>query len=171
MAFDPQHPDIDESKFGKYDWHDFYRVAKEPIPGDMPEAHGNVVSTHCFVDADHAGNCITRRSQTGILLFVMRAPVVWYSKRQNTVKTSILGIEVVAMRISLELVEALHYKLRMFRIPIEGVRISGFSGFSVLKFEVIRCLRDQIGSWCFSVALVEIKLSNEFLSALVFRIG
>ena len=25
----------------------------------------------------------------------------------------------------------------------------GFSGFSVLKFEVIRCLRDQIGGWCF----------------------
>ena len=86
----------------------------------MPETRGNVVSTHCFVDADHAGNCITRRSQTGILLFVNRAPVVWYSKRQNTVKTSTFGSEFVAMRISVELVEALRYKLRMFGIPIEG---------------------------------------------------
>ena len=88
-------------------------MAKEPIPGDMPEARGNVVSTHCFVDADHAGTRITRRSKTGILLFVNRAPVVWYSKRQNTVKTSTFGSEFVALRISVELVEALRYKLRI----------------------------------------------------------
>ena len=94
----------------KCDWHDFYRGAKEPIPKDMPEACGNVVSTHCFVDADHAGNRITRRSQTGILLFVNRAPVVWYSKRQNTVETSTFGSDFFAMRISVALVdEALRY--------------------------------------------------------------
>ena len=91
IAFDPQHPDVDESRFVKCDWQDFYRGAKEPIPRDMPEARGNVVSTHCFVDTDHAGNCVTRRSQTGILLFVNRAPVVWYTKCQNMVKTSMFG--------------------------------------------------------------------------------
>ena len=67
-------------------------------------ARDNVVSTHCFVDADHAGNRVTRRSQTGILLFVNRAPIVWFSKRQNTVDTSTFGSEFVAMRISVELV-------------------------------------------------------------------
>ena len=45
-----------------YDWHDFYRGTQEPIPGDAPEPRGNAVSTHCFVDADHAGNRVTRRS-------------------------------------------------------------------------------------------------------------
>jgi hypothetical protein len=78
------------------------------------------VSTHCFVDADHAGNLITRRSQTGILLFVNRALIVWYSKRQNTVETSTFGSEFVAMRIAVELIESLRYKLRMFGIPIDG---------------------------------------------------
>jgi len=120
LAFDPTHPDIDESRFKKYDWHDFYRGAKESIPGDAPEPRGNVVSTHCFVDADHAGNRVTRRSQTGILMFVNRAPIIWYSKRQNTVETSTFGSEFVAMRIAVELIEALRYKLRMFGIPIEG---------------------------------------------------
>jgi hypothetical protein len=120
IAFDSQHPDIDESRFIKCDWHDFYRGAKEPIPGDAPEPRGNVVSTHCFVDADHAGNRVTRRSQSGILLFVNRAPVIWYSKRQNTVETSTFGSEFVAMRIAVELTEALRYKLRMFGVPIEG---------------------------------------------------
>ena len=33
LAFDPQHPNIDESRFVKCDWHGFYRGAKEPIPG------------------------------------------------------------------------------------------------------------------------------------------
>jgi hypothetical protein len=104
----------------KCDWHDFYRGAKEPIPGDAPEPLGNVVSTHCFVDADHAGNLITRRSQTGILLFINRAPIIWYSKRQNTVETSTFGSEFVALRIAVELIESLRYKLRMFGIPIDG---------------------------------------------------
>jgi hypothetical protein len=120
IAFDPQHPDIEESRFIKCDWYDFYRGAKEPIPGDAPEPRGNVVSTHCFVDADHAGNRVTRRSQSGILLFVNRAPVIWYSKRQNTVETSTFGSEFVAMRVAVELVESLRYKLRMFGVPIEG---------------------------------------------------
>jgi hypothetical protein len=78
------------------------------------------VSTHCFVDADHAGNLVTRRSQSGILLFVNRAPIVWYSKRQNTVETSTFGSEFVAMCIAVELIESLRYKLRMFGIPIDG---------------------------------------------------
>ncbi len=85
----------------------------------MPESRGNAASTHCFVDADHAGIRVTRRSQTGILLFVNRAPVIWYSKRQNTVEISTFGSEFVAMRVSVELVESLRYK-RMFGIPIEG---------------------------------------------------
>jgi len=120
IAFDPAHPNIDESRFVKCDWHDFYRGAKESIPGDMPEPRGNVVTTHCFVDADHAGNKVTRRSQSGILLFVNRAVVQWYSKRQNTVETSTFGSEFVAMRVAVELIEALRYKLRMFGVPIEG---------------------------------------------------
>ena len=76
IAFDPLHPEIDENRFTKCDWYDFYRDAKEPIPGDAPEPRGNVVTTHCFVDADHAGNRVTRRSQTGILIFVNRAPII-----------------------------------------------------------------------------------------------
>ena len=76
-AFDPQHPAIDEEQFVECDWHDFFRAAKESIPWDAPVARGNVVSTHCFVDVSHAGNRVTRCSQTGILLFVNRAPIVW----------------------------------------------------------------------------------------------
>jgi hypothetical protein len=73
-----------------------------------------------FVDADHAGNRVTRRSHTGILIYLNAAPILWYSKAQATVETSTFGSEFVAMRIAIEMIEALRYKLRMFGIPIDG---------------------------------------------------
>ena len=118
--FDLQHPDLYKRTFTTYDWYDFYRDAKEPVPGDMPAPRGQTVSTHCFVDSDHAANTVTRRSQTGLLLFVNRAPVMWFSKRQNTVETSTFRSEFIAMKTAVEDIEALCYKLRMFGIPIEG---------------------------------------------------
>jgi hypothetical protein len=120
LAFDPHHPDIDEVRFVVHNWHDFYRGAKEAIPGDAPIPCGNVVSTHCFSDADHVEYRVTHCSQTGILIFIDRAPIIWYSKRQNTVKTSTFGSEFVAMRIAVELIEALCYKLQMFELPLDG---------------------------------------------------
>ena len=86
----------------------------------MPEERGRSVTISCFVDANHAGNQKDRRSQTGILIFINRAPIHWYSKRQATVETSTFGAEFCAMRIGVEMVEALRYKLRMFGVPIDG---------------------------------------------------
>ena len=86
----------------------------------MPEPRGNEVEIHCFVDADHAGDRVTRRSQTGIIIFLNRAPIIWYSKKQNTVETSTFGSEFIAMKTAVEMIEALRYKLRMFGIPIAG---------------------------------------------------
>ena len=79
-----------------------------------------MVSTHCFVDSEHAANTVMQRSQTGLLLFVNRVPVTWFSKRQTTVETSTFGCEFIAMKTAVEHIEALRYKLRMFGIPIEG---------------------------------------------------
>ena len=56
----------------------------------------------------------------GILIFINKAPIIWLSKRTNTVETSTFGSEIVAMKYAVELIESLRYKLRMFGIPIEG---------------------------------------------------
>ena len=61
---------------------------------------------------------ITRRSRNGVLIMINKAPIMWYSKRQNTVKTSTYGSELVAMRLAVEMIKALKYKLRMFGIEI-----------------------------------------------------
>ena len=73
-----------------------------------------------YVDADHAGNLITRRSHTGIIIFVNNSPIIWYSKRQNTVESSSFGSEFIASQIATEIIEGLRYKLRMFGVPING---------------------------------------------------
>jgi hypothetical protein len=86
----------------------------------MPEARGEAVDITCFVDADHAGNLITRRSHTGILIFVQGAPIIWYSKKQNTVESSSFGSEFVALRIARDMIVTLRYKLRMFGVPLKG---------------------------------------------------
>ena len=63
---------------------------------------------------------MTRRSHTGILIYLNNAPIDWYSKKQNTVESSTFGSEFIAMRIACDKIEALRYKLRMFGIPIIG---------------------------------------------------
>ena len=86
----------------------------------MPEPLGRGVKMSVFVDADHVGDKVTRRSQKGILIFLNNAPIDWYSKKQNTVESSFFGIEFIAARIACDKIEALRYKLRMFEIPIDG---------------------------------------------------
>ena len=120
IAFDPDHPFIYERRFNKHNWYEFYRNAKEATPGDMPPPRGNGVPMHCFEDADLAGNTVTRRIQTGILIFVNRAPIIWHSKRQNTVKASTHGSEIVAIKNAVELIEELRYNLCVFGVPIDG---------------------------------------------------
>ncbi len=70
LAFDPRYPHVEEDRFVKHDWYKFYKGAVEPVPDNMPEPRGNLVMTHCFVDASHADNKSNQRSQMGILIFL-----------------------------------------------------------------------------------------------------
>jgi len=120
LVFDPAYPDIDDKRFRVSDWSVFYPEANDELPPHMPEPRGFPVEVTCFVDADHAGNLLTRRSQSGILIFVNKAPIVWYSKRQNTMESSTFGSEFIALRIATDLIVSLRYKLRMFGVPLSG---------------------------------------------------
>ena len=97
---------------------ELYPDAVDQLPHDMPEPLGEGVNISCFVDADHAGNKITRRSHTGIIIFLNSAPIIWYSKRQNTVESSTFGSELIALKQAVDMIEGLIYKLRMFGIPV-----------------------------------------------------
>jgi hypothetical protein len=121
LVYDSMSPEIHEGAFrDDVDWTDFYGSVTEELPAKMPKPLGRAVIISAFVDANHAGNVVTRRSHTGIIIFVQNAPIVFYSKRQNTVEAATFGSEFVALRICKEMIVALRYKLRMFGVPIDG---------------------------------------------------
>ena len=124
LYFDPQIPVL--GNIATFDYHtpdvfkEQYRDAEEQVPDNMPTPRGRMVNTTAYVDASHAANKMTRRSHTGFILFVNRAPIVWYSKRQNTVESSTFSSEFIALKSCMENIVALWYKLRMFGVPFEG---------------------------------------------------
>jgi hypothetical protein len=120
IVFDPADPIVDPTDFIEQDWSEFYGDVEEEMPPKMPEPLGSPVTISVFVDANHAGNVVTRRSHTGILIYLQNTPIIWHSRRQNTVETSTFGSEFVALRNARDLIVGLRYKLRMFGIPING---------------------------------------------------
>ena len=70
-----------------------------------------------FVDSDYAGDSVTRKFRSGHFIFLIRACVVWYSKKQNTVENDVFDAEFVSMKIGMEVVRGLIYKLRMMDPP------------------------------------------------------
>jgi hypothetical protein len=114
-------------------WTDFYKDAAEILPPDMPEPLGKEVQMTTFVDSDHAGDKVTRRSRTGVIVFLNSAPIVWYSKKQNSIESSTFGSEFTAMKTGVEITEGLRYKLRMMGVPLEGPTHVKADNMSVVK--------------------------------------
>ena len=94
MVFDPTPPIFDQDQFVQQDWrYTPYGNAKEVIPPDLPEPKGLGFTISSYVDSDHAGDAITRRSRTGFLVFLNNTPIFWFSKKQEGIETSSFGSE------------------------------------------------------------------------------
>ena len=117
-VFDPEY--IEHEMVVMPDWSDFYRGAKELIPLDAPEPRGKPVQCTTFVDSDHVGDTVTRRSRTGVLVFLNTAPIIWKSDKQLSIETSSFGSEFTAMKVATEIIEGLRFKLRMMGVPLDG---------------------------------------------------
>ena len=66
----------------------YIKMQREPLPHRMPKPRGRSVTTTAYLDASHAANKMTRRFRTGFVIFMNRAPIIWYSKLRQTVETS-----------------------------------------------------------------------------------
>jgi hypothetical protein len=64
-----EYSDTVENSFNKDEkWEEFYREVIEEDPAGMPTPLGQPVKIRAFLDVDHTGNIVTRRSHTGIHL-------------------------------------------------------------------------------------------------------
>ena len=121
LIYDPTYPEIEVTDFkGNEDWSAFYGDVKEAIPPNAPPPRGKGVVLRTFVDADHAGNLLTRRSRTGYIQMINMSIINWFSKKQGSIEGSTFGSEFVALKTAMEANRALRYKLRMMGVPIDG---------------------------------------------------
>ena len=58
----------------KEQFKDHYRDAVDELPSRRPELRGRMVKVIFFVDASHAANRVNRKSHTGYIIFINRAP-------------------------------------------------------------------------------------------------
>ncbi len=120
LIFDPTYPDIDLTAFPSFDWTEFYGNVEEAIPPDMPPPLGKDVDLRMMVDSDHVGEKRTQRSHTEFVIFCNLASIVWLSKQQLTIESSVFGAEFVAMKHGIETLRGLRYKIRMMGILLSG---------------------------------------------------
>jgi hypothetical protein len=97
----------------------FYPDAKEQLPENQPKERGKPIQMTVFADANHAGDRVSRRSRTGIILYLNCAPIIWYSKKQNLVETSTFGSKFMAVKTAVAMIKGMRYKLRMLGIPLD----------------------------------------------------
>ena len=120
LVLDPTYPLIIDDEFPVYNWTQFYGEVQEPKPSNAPVPRGKEVDCRLFVDSDHAGDQSSRRSRSGLIVYLNMAPIKWISKRQATVETSVFGAEFVALKQGIEYLRGLRYKLRMMGVEVSG---------------------------------------------------
>jgi hypothetical protein len=97
-----------------------YGNVEESILPDMPPSLGKEVDLRMMVDSDHAGEKRTQHSCTGFIIFCNLAPIIWLSKQQATIETSVFGAQFVAMKHRIKTLRGLRYKIPMMGIPLSG---------------------------------------------------
>ena len=110
-------PDLRKDSFHP-DFLEDYPDAHEDVATDFPKAYGRELETSVFFDADHAHDHVTRRSVTGLIVFVGSTPVIWQSKRQGCIAPSTYCAEFISMRSAVEEAISIRYMLRCLGTPV-----------------------------------------------------
>ena len=120
LVYDPLYPKMYQSVLKECQWSEFCRVAKEAICKNGSEPLSNIVVTCIFVDSEHSWEKVSFRSRSGFLTQVKTAIVQRFSKKQSTTETSVFWAEFVAMKLKIDALRDLRYKLRMVAIPVSS---------------------------------------------------
>jgi len=91
---EPDYSDLIEEE---YNWKStVYGDISEILPKYAPVPLGNFVTLSHYVDANLYHDMLTGRSVTGILHYLNKTPINWYSKKHATVETATYGSKLVS---------------------------------------------------------------------------
>ena len=71
-----------------------------------------------YVDSDHDGDSVTRRSRTGFIVFLNSASIYWLSKKQPGLETGSFRSEFMAMKHCCQYIRGMRYKKVEMGIPV-----------------------------------------------------
>jgi len=113
---EPDYLGLDEEQ---YDWtNTVYGDVSKILPKDAPVPLGRYVTLSHYVDANLYHDMLTGRSVMGILHFLNRMPIDWYSKKQATVEMATYGSELVSAQLAVDQIVDPHLTLRYLGVPI-----------------------------------------------------
>ena len=66
---------------------DIYPDAISDLPSNTPQSHGISIQICCYINVDHTGDKVTRRSQTRMLIYSKSVKnISWFSKTKIPLK-------------------------------------------------------------------------------------
>ena len=102
-----------------YDWsQSVYGDVKEVIPEDCLKPLGKHVTLSHYVDANLCYDMLSGCLVTGILHFVNKCPIDWYSKKQGIVEAATFGSEANTARTATEQIINLRGTLHYMGVPL-----------------------------------------------------
>jgi hypothetical protein len=117
-------PDVTDFTFVERDWSDTpFKDAQEEYPTNIPDARGKPVLMITYVDANLGHDKLSGKSVTGVLHFLNKTPIDWFTKKQGTVETATFGSENNAARAAVEQITGKKQTLMHLGVPIQDTPI------------------------------------------------
>ena len=115
---------LSDFTFPEFDWSNTpHADAKEEYPSNLPVARGEPVLMVTYVDANLMHDKLSGKSVTGVLHFLNKTPIDWFTKKQGTVETATFGSENNAARTAVEQIKANKLLLLYLGAPIADTPI------------------------------------------------
>jgi len=128
---EPDYSDLIEEE---YDWKSTVNGdVSEILPKDAPVPLGNFIMLSHYVDANLYHDMLTGRLVTGILHYLNKTPIDWYSKKQATIENATYGSKLVSAQLAVDQIVDL-------RLTLED------SGSSYSQ-EELSLWQQQVSSW------------------------
>ena len=138
IKFDPQQINMERINY-IYDnkWQDIHLDSKEATVEKVPEANNPEVKITVCKDASHATDLLNIRSVKDIMIFLQYNRVKNYSKHENPVERSTYGSKFMAMKLAVEQLLEICYKLRMMGLRVEKCsNISRYNKFVLMNMQL-----------------------------------